>query len=147
MSIGCTAEGEIPEVPEKAGFLGSRMAVTVFGDGDAAISLMDEAIELALSQRLPNGAANPIKPPYELYGEILLGLGKSEEAREKFEASLLRMPKRTHSLLGAAEAAAASGDSSAARQHYATLLEFWQGSPGHPGIREATRFTSDGQEE
>ena len=117
------------------------------GDGDAVISLMDEAIEIALGQRLPNGAANPIKPPYELYGELLLGLGKTEEAREKFEASLLRMPKRTHSLLGAAEAAVASGDRSAAREYYATLLEFWQGSSEHPGIKEAKRFTTENQEE
>jgi len=116
------------------------------GDGDTAISLMDEAIEIALGQRLPNGAANPIKPPYELYGEILMGLGRSKDALEKFEASLLRMPKRTHSLLGAAEAAAASGDSGAAKEHYATLLEFWQGSSQLPGIEEAKQFTTDGQE-
>jgi len=116
------------------------------GDGDTAISLMDEAIEIALGQRLPNGAANPIKPPYELYGEILMGLGRSKDALEQFEASLLRMPGRTHSLLGAAEAAAASGDSGTAKEHYGTLLEFWKGSSQLPGIEEAKRFTTDGQE-
>ena len=116
------------------------------GDGDTAISLMDEAIEIALGQRLPNGAANPIKPPYELYGEILMELGRSKDALEKFEASLLRMPGRTHSLLGAAEAAAASGNTRAAKAHYATLLEFWRGSSQLPGIEEAKRFTIDGQE-
>ena len=116
------------------------------GDDDTAISLMDEAIEIALGQRLPNGAANPIKPPYELYGEILMELGRPKDALEKFEASLLRMPGRTHSLLGAAEAAAASGDTGAAKEHYATLLEFWKGSSRLPGIAEAKRFATDGQE-
>ena len=56
------------------------------------------------------------------------------------------MPGRTHSLLGAAEAAAASGDSGTAKEHYGTLLEFWKGSSQLPGIEEAKRFTTDGQE-
>ena len=42
------------------------------GKGDAATTLMDEALEIVATQRLPNGAASPIKPPYELYGELLL---------------------------------------------------------------------------
>ena len=32
--------------------------------------------------RPPNGAANPVKPPYELYGELLLELGHPDAAAE-----------------------------------------------------------------
>ena len=61
---------------------------------------MDEAIEIVQTQRLPNGAANPVKPPYELYGEILMELDRPAAAAEQFETSLLRMPGRARSLLG-----------------------------------------------
>ena len=117
------------------------------GLGDEATMLMDEALEIVATQRLPNGAANPVKPPYELYGELLLALDRPEEASEKFEMSLLRMPKRAQSLLGAARAAAASGDDTAAREHYSELLSFWQGQADHPGTEEARRFTAQDQEQ
>ena len=117
------------------------------GLGDEATMLMDEALAIVDTQRLPNGAASPVKPPYELYGELLLALDRPEEAGEKFKESLLRMPKRTRSLLGAARAAAASGDDATAREHYSQLLSFWQGSANHPGAKEALRFTTRSQEQ
>ena len=67
------------------------------GDAEAAIASMDEAIAIVETLRLPNGAASPVKPPYELYGEILLQLGRHDDALEKFETSLLRMPNRMRS--------------------------------------------------
>ena len=106
---------------------------------------MDEAIAVVETMRLPNGAANPVKPPYELYGELLLAAGRPVEAAEKFERSLLRMPNRARSLLGAARASAAAGDADTARARYQTLLGFWRGEPTHPGVEEARRFTSRNQ--
>ena len=117
------------------------------GRGDEAAMLMDEALEIVDTQRLPNGAASPVKPPYELYGELLLALDRPEEASEKFEMSLLRMPMRARSLLGAARAAAARGDNATAREHYSALLSFWQGPADHPGAEEARRFTTQNQEQ
>ena len=116
------------------------------GRDDQAIALMDEAIEIVQTQRLPNGAADPVKPPYELYGEILMELDRPAAAAEQFETSLLRMPGRARSLLGAAQAAAASGDSETARERYTTLLSFWRGLSDHPGVEEARRFTTQNQE-
>ena len=110
------------------------------GDSDGAIALMDEAIATVDNLRPPNGAANPVKPPYELYGEILLGLGRPAEARAKFDTSLLRMPNRMRSLLGAARAAAASGDRSAARAHYGTLAGYWAGATDDAVYVEASQF-------
>ena len=116
------------------------------GRGDQAIAMMDEVIEIVQTRRLPTGAANPVKPPYELYGEILIELDRPAAAAEQFETSLLRMPGRARSLLGAAQAAAASGDSETARERYATLLSFWRGPSDHPGVEEARRFTTQSQE-
>ena len=118
------------------------------GHADEATALMDEALTIVETQRLPNGAANPVKPPYELYGEILLDLDRPAEAAEKFEMSLLRMPGRVRSLLGAARAAAAAGDGETAHTRYSTLLGFWRGPSDQPGVEEARRFTTrENQEE
>ena len=116
------------------------------GRAEEAVAHMDEAVAIVETLRLPNGAASPVKPPYELYGEILLQLGRPEEALEKFETSLLRMPNRMRSLLGAARAAAAVGDRVAAREHYATLADFWVGAADEPGYAEARQFLAETNE-
>ena len=110
------------------------------GQGDAAVALMDEALEIVDGMRLPNGAANPVKPPYELYGEILLALDRPAEAVTRFKTSLVRMPGRARSLLGLAHAAAQSGDRATAAEQYTTLLSNWQGRDDLPGYQEASRF-------
>ena len=112
------------------------------GKADEAIALMDEAIEMVETLRPPNGAASPVKPPYELYGEVLLELNRPAEALEKFEMSLLRMPNRMRSLLGAGRAAVATGDREAAREHYATLADFWIGDTSDPGYNEAQQYVT-----
>ena len=116
------------------------------GDADGAVALMDEAIATVETLRAPNGAANPVKPPYELYGEILLELGRPAEARAKFDTSLLRMPNRMRSLLGAARAAAASGDPGAARAHYGTLAGYWAGATDDAVYVEAVQFADTNQD-
>ena len=118
----------------------AALALLARGEGDAAIALMDEALAIADGMRLPNGAANPVKPPYELSGEILLELDRPAEAVTRFETSLQRMPGRARSLLGLARAAARSGDRTTAVEQYAKLLANWQGRDDLPGYQEASRF-------
>ena len=118
----------------------AALLALVRGDGDGAVALMDEALEVVADMRLPNGAANPVKPPYELYGEILLMLDRPKEARDRFETSLLRMPGRSRSLLGAARAASAAGDQTGATGYYRTLLSNWTGRDQLPEYGEAARF-------
>ena len=84
------------------------------GQGDEAVALMDEAVSIANSLGLPNGAVRPIKPAHELYGEILLALGRPQQALTQFEASLQRTPNRRLSLRGLTRATEKSADSSAA---------------------------------
>ena len=109
-------------------------------DAEEAVALMDEATEIALGMRPPNGAANPVKPTFELYGEILLELGRYEDAIEKFETSLLRMPNRARAVLGLARACAEAGDEEAAAEHYAKLIEIRDGHHALPDYQEAMRF-------
>ncbi len=110
------------------------------GHADVAIRLMDEAQAADEALAPPRGAASPIKPVHELYGEILLDLGRAAEAVEKFEISLLRMPNRPRSLLGLARAQAAVGNREAAVEAYEQLTEVWAGRESFEGYQEAMQY-------
>ncbi len=115
-------------------------------DHEAGLRLLEEAVEIADSMVAPSGPPGesledgPAKPAHELYGETLLRLDRPEAAAEAFEAGLLRMPRRPKLLLGAARAAAGSGEPKAARKYYQALID----TPGHesdlPGVDEASAF-------
>jgi hypothetical protein len=99
------------------------------GQTDQAIALLTEATKIEESMRAPNGAADPIKPSHELLGEVLLAAGKPKEAADAFETSLLRMPNRARSLIGAIKAHSAAGNTTLAAERQATLSSFWKGKP------------------
>lgn len=105
----------------------------------SAVAHFSKALEITASQRLPNGAANPLKPAHELVGEAMLASGQAEWAAELFDESLLRMPRRPLSLLGAARAHAELGHDRIAVQHYATLTKVL-GDSGHEALGEAQAF-------
>ncbi len=110
------------------------------GEGEAAIEHMKKAIDIEQSRALPNGAASPVKPVHELYGEILLGLDRPEEAVEQFETSLLRMRNRVLSLRGLARAAAKKGDVATALETYQKLVEILGGYQNLPSYQEAKGY-------
>jgi tetratricopeptide (TPR) repeat protein len=93
--------------------------------------------------RPPNGAANPVKPTFELYGEILLGFGHYEDAIEKFETSLLRMPNRARSILGLARAHAKIGNEAAATEQYRKLVNIRGEHETLPDYKEAVGFLKE----
>lgn len=110
------------------------------GSNSQAIALMTRATELEVQRGVPRGAPRPLKPPHELFGEILLQLGRPSDAATQFRISLLRTPNRTRSVLGLARSAAQKGDHDEARTRYNDLLNAWRGSADHPFIVEATQF-------
>lgn len=112
------------------------------GEQDTASTLLQEAIAVTEAGRLPNGAASPLKPVHELAGELLLQFGKPDEAMQRFEESLLRMPNRPWSLLGAARSHAALGHQQQAVTRYRELLAIWQ-DDSHPAVQEAKRFLGE----
>lgn len=116
-------------------------AASIKNDHDKAISLMRKAIEIEDKLGPPSGPPGSIKPPHELFGELLLRAGKPAEAVEQFKISLLRQPNRARSLLGAARAAAKIGDRVAAEAAYQKLLAQWQeADPDLPELKEAREF-------
>jgi predicted Zn-dependent protease len=87
----------------------------------------------------PSGPPEPIKPAFELYGEMLLEAGRAKEAAQAFEQSLLRTPRRTPSVLGLARAATAAGDTMTARQRYQEIVDMPGAAPGSPAVVEAQK--------
>ena len=83
----------------------------------------------------------PIIPAHELYGSLLMDMGKPGEARKHFEETLRRTPGRPKAIAGIARAAEATGDTATARTQYVRLMEMWKrADPDRPELRAARRF-------
>jgi tetratricopeptide (TPR) repeat protein len=110
------------------------------GRGEQAAALIQEAAGLEKTLPPPLGPPRPVKPSYELQGEVLLELGRAKEAAAAFEQSLARWPNRSASLLGLARALVAAGNPAAARERYRELLANWsRADAGVNGLDEARR--------
>ncbi len=106
-----------------------------------AILRMEEGVALDRGLPPPLGPPRPPKPAPELFGEILLELGRPGEAAAEFDRALARWPNRSLSVLGRARAAAALGDRESARRHYRRLLANWRNAdPGLPELKEARSY-------
>jgi tetratricopeptide (TPR) repeat protein len=92
------------------------------GRRDEAVKVLRAAADAELKLPAPLGLPAPIKPAPELLGEVLLEIGRPQEAIEPFEQALRRNANRSLSVLGAARAAAAVGDVETAKRRYAELL-------------------------
>jgi tetratricopeptide (TPR) repeat protein len=74
------------------------------GRQDEALRLAKEATEIEMTLDPPSGPPEPMKPSFELYGELLLQAGKPKEAAAQFAEVLLRMPNRALSVKGSVRA-------------------------------------------
>src|SRR5688500_2233965 len=97
----------------------------------------------------PSGPPPVIKPVHEYFGEILLRAGRPQEAVEQFARSLRRHPNRARcSLLGAARAAAQSGDTQVAATFYHQFADQWgQAEAQSAERREAQNYLKKKKEE
>jgi hypothetical protein len=65
----------------------------------------------------------PLAPARELLGEMLLEAGDAAGALQAFDGSIAKEPRRFRGAFGAARAAEAAGDATAARRYYRATLE------------------------
>jgi len=120
--------------------LAALLAVTTGRPGDA-VRRMQEALALDRELPPPMGPPRPLKPAPELFGEILLELGRPREAAARFDDALARWPNRSLSLLGRARAEAALGDRESAHRHYRLLLANWRrADPELADLKEARSY-------
>jgi len=91
------------------------------GDAATALRLAEEAATLEETVEKHPVTPGPILPARELQGDLLLELGRPEEALAAYEQTLVREPNRARTLYGAARAAERAGDTTRARAHYTAL--------------------------
>jgi tetratricopeptide (TPR) repeat protein len=94
------------------------------GKSEAAIKLLRDATEDE------NGVLEASEgiPAREMLGDMLLEIGRPEQALTEYEASLKQNPNRFDSLYGAARAAELNGKSDKANIYYAQLVKACTGS-------------------
>jgi tetratricopeptide (TPR) repeat protein len=95
------------------------------GDTETALQLMADAAEDENARPMEYGPPYVSKPSNELMGEMLLTLGRHDEAIAHFETALERNTGRTLSLLGLARAQEAAGDP-AAQETWRILEGSWR---------------------
>jgi tetratricopeptide (TPR) repeat protein len=111
------------------------------GDDAAALVLMREAATMDDGHEKHIYLENKILPMREALGDMEAGQGHPSEALAAYQASLKLAPNRYRSLLGAAEAARARGDKSAARDWFTRLLALSQlGDQARPGVALARAY-------
>jgi hypothetical protein len=82
-----------------------------------------------------------LAPARELYGAMLFQVGKPVEALAAFEATMHKEPNRLEATIGAANAAAAAGNSAKARQYYtAATTQASDASVDRPEVTKARAF-------
>jgi tetratricopeptide (TPR) repeat protein len=129
------------ELREQAEIMLREMeALDVFAQGRhaEAFALMDRVA--ALQERMPKpiGRPFPVKPADELYGELLLQVGRAKEAIRWFDRTLARTPNRSRALFGLARAYRNAGDAANARAAYKRFLTNYRlADPGLPEVAEA----------
>ncbi len=133
-------ERRVPEI-QKAQVEAATLSAE--GHGDRAIAMLEQVVATEKDLPYAFGPPSPEKPSNELLGELLLKANQAPEAREAFEASLKRAPRRTASLLGLARAESAMGDKAAAASTYGELLQIWKhADPGYAPKDEAQHHAS-----
>ncbi len=103
-------------------------AWTALAEGDEAEAVRLAAAASALAERTEDlsNTAGRIQPAAELEAELLLEIGRADEALAAFESSLSAAPNRARSFYGAARAADLAGYSDSARRYYADLTELME---------------------
>jgi tetratricopeptide (TPR) repeat protein len=115
-------------------------------EGSQDVALKELAQAAAIDQRNLSRIGTPpapIKPANELYGEVLLEVGRNKEALEQFETGLSILRRRPLSLLGAARASRRLGLTEKAAGYYQELRDVWKSADAdHPWIAEAKSATN-----
>jgi tetratricopeptide (TPR) repeat protein len=119
----------------------AAVAAVAAGDVSGAIAEMGAAVAIEDSIDSLSQPPYPVIPAHELYGSMLMEMGRPAEARKHFEETLRRTPGRPKAIAGIARAAEAMNDADTARAQYTKLIGMWKGAdPDRPELQAARRF-------
>jgi tetratricopeptide (TPR) repeat protein len=113
------------------------------GRGDDAVVLMREAVQLADAPGVswaPPDAGTGL-PAHEFFGEILMELGRYDQALQEFKKAVERTPNRLYSVYGLAKSAALAGDRATAEAQFKALsVLLAEADPGLPEAAEVKQY-------
>ncbi len=110
-----------------------------------ALNLAREAVRLQAQTSAEFGPPIPVKPAFEMLGDILFALGQAAEAQEAYAESLRINPGRSLSLMGMAGVSEALGDRQSLAAAVRALQKNWsQGDAGLPPLPEIPPEETDG---
>jgi len=118
----------------------SAWTALVSGKNEEALQLMRRAADIEDKNEKHIVTPGRILPARELLGQMLLELNRPAEALKEFEASQKREPNRFHGYVGAARAAAQSGDTAKAKQYYMRLVELTAKGTMRPELEQAKTY-------
>ena len=110
------------------------------GKREEALGLMRSAADIEDKNEKHIVTPARIVPARELLGEMLLELKRPADALKEFEASHVREPERFRGYVGAAQAAAQSGDKAKAKRYFARLVELAGQGTARPELAQARAF-------
>ena len=110
------------------------------GKREEALGLMHSAADIEDKNEKHIVTPARIVPARELLGEMLLELKRPADALKEFEASHVREPERFRGYVGAAQAAAQSGDKAKAKRYFARLVELAGQGTARPELAQARAF-------
>ena len=109
------------------------------GRTEEAVALMKEAAALEATTQKNPVTPGEVLPAAELLGDMLVELGRYEEALDAYRTVLERSRNRFHALHGAALAAERAGDRALAARYYRQLLDVAAPSSGRTEVLERAR--------
>jgi tetratricopeptide (TPR) repeat protein len=112
------------------------------GEPDSAVALLRQASALEAITPKPAVTPAPTLPADEMLGDLLMEQRHAADALAAYRRALERYPNRLNSLLGAARAARASGDSAAAADFYREVMAQAGHGSRRAGVTEARAFAS-----
>lgn len=115
------------------------------GNEDQALELMHSAA--ALEDETDKSGLSPGRPlpSHEMLADMLMQLGRHEQALAEYRTSLEHAPRRYNSILGAARAAAETGRPDVAGRYYEKLLDLAVTDSARPGVEEARDYLQGAQ--
>jgi hypothetical protein len=125
---------------EKASDLREAEAWLAFAKGKSAEAL--EELRAAADHQDKNGGESVGIPAREMLADMLLELKRPAEALAEYKTVLKNSPNRFDGFLGAARAAQASGDASAAQSFYAKLAQVCPPGADRPELAEIKSYVA-----
>ena len=110
------------------------------GDEEGAETLMRSAAELEDQTDKSGLSPGRVLPAHEQLADMLMEVGRPQEALAEYQTSLTHATRRYNSFIGAARAAVAAEQNDVARSYYEKLLQLAASDSARVELDEAREF-------